>query len=288
MARQRNSIRRIVAIISAISVWFAALLQALQAFDVTGGRKISVNGEERGIAARSLDPTYLKEYWNYRRDQLGLDVVIIIFTAIGLFGLSYVALILKRVFKRYKSGDSDLPSFMVGCFFMGAVLCGISLLQSLGNTTIADYVSQFPELPPNGLQALDVAYTVSRGGTIYLFSSQFILISIGILICSYLTFQTSEMPLKHAVFGVITAIFGLLSFVFELIVFNTRERGVGIAFGLIVFAYGVILLPSWTVWLGVELRRLKQDLRALKEDDLEVKLNDLETQRSKNNQNNSD
>jgi len=283
MGRERNSVRRGVAIVSAISVWLAALLQMLQAFNVTGGRQVSVDGEERGNLARALNPTYLREYWNYKRDQLGVDVTIIVFTSIGLFGLAYITLILKRVFKRYKAGDSDLPSFMCGCFFMGAVLCGISLLQSLGLTTVADYVSQFDELPDIGIQAIDVAFNIGRGGTIYLFSSQFILVSIGILLCSYLTFQTAEIPLKHAVFGVVTGVFGLLTFAFELIVFNVRERGVGIAFGLLVLAYGVILLPIWTLWLGIELRRLKRDLRAIKESDLEVKLNDLEAKQSADN-----
>jgi len=279
MARERNSVRRGVAIASAISVWLAALLQMLQAFNVTGGRTVSVDGEERGNLARALNPTYLREYWNYKRDQLGVDVTIILFTSIGLFGLAYITLILKRVFKRYKGGDSDVPSFMCGCFFMGAVLCGISLLQSLGITTVADYYSQFDELPDVGIQAIDVAYVVARGGTIYLFSSQFILIPIGIFLCSYLTFQTSEIPMKHAVFGVVTGVFGVLTFVFELIVFNVIERGVGIAFGLLILAYGVILLPIWTLWLGIELRRLKQDLRAIKESDLEVRLNDIEVTR---------
>jgi len=271
--KERNSIRRSAAFVASVCVWLSALLQVLQAFNFTGGTTPAFNADS-GAKTRSLDIDFLRSYWSWKRNQRGVDVLIVLLLAIGLFGLSYCTLVLKRVFRRYKHGDSDIPSFMAGCFFIGAFLCGISLLETLGNTTTADFISGWPELPASGLQALHVSFVLNRGAFLYLFSSQFVLIPVGLLLYAFLTLVTGEMPARHAIFGVVVAMFGLLSFAFLLIVFNTDEFALSAAFGVILLIYGVILLPSWMVWLGVELRRLKQDQG--RDKSMEIKLNDLQ------------
>jgi len=273
--RERNSIRRTVAIISSICVWISALLQTLQAFNFTGGTAPEFN-VETGALSRSLDINFLKSYWAWKRDQRGVDVLIVLLLAIGLFGLSYCTLVLKRVFKRYKHGDSDIPGFMAGCFFLGATLCGISLLNTLGNTTTADFISSWAELPDVGLQALHISFTLNRGSFLYMFSSQFILIPVGLLLYAYLAITTSDMSPRHAIFGVVVAMFGLLTFAFLLIVFNTTEMALSAVFGVILLIYGVLLLPIWMIWLGIELRRIKQEQKGQdRDDEIEIRLNEV-------------
>jgi len=274
MARSRHSVRRTVAILSAICVWIAALLQALQSFGLTGDGP-SLRDPTFRANLRSLDYNTLQAYWNYRRDQLGIDVMVDLLTAAGLLGLAYCVLVLRRVFKRYKAGDSDIPGFMTGCFFIGALIPSVDLAQSIGNTTVADLMSQQQELPPVGLQALYVAYNVTRGSGIYLFSSQFIFISIGLALCAHLEFNTLEIPARHAVMSAITAAFGTLTFILEIITFNVDGPVPAYMFGISLLIYGLILLPIWTIWLGIELRRLKQDQLADKIDGMDVHLNTL-------------
>jgi len=270
----RHSVRRTVAILSALCVWIAALLQALQTFGLTGSGP-SLRDPTFRANLRALDYNTLQAYWNYRRDQLGIDVMVDLLTAAGLLVLAYCVLVLKRVFKRYKAGDSDIPGFMTGCFFIGALIPSVDLAQSIGNTTIADFMSQQQELPPVGLQALYVAYNVTRGSGIYLFSCQFIFISIGLAICAHLEFNTLEIPARHAIMSAITAAFGTLTFILEVITFNVDGPVPAYMFGISLLIYGLILLPIWTIWLGIELRRLKQDQVADKIDGMDVHLNTL-------------
>jgi len=251
-----HSVRVGLAVVSAIFIWIAALLQVLQNFNVTGGDALDFGDPNIRNGTRLLDPTTLRAYWAYKRSQLGIDVTVDLLAALGLAFLAWVVLILKRVFKRYKNGESDLPSFMAASFFIGAFLPSVEFLESLGFTTTADLISQSPSLPDIGIQTLHVAYYVDRGSSLYLFSSQFICVSTGILAASWLSWKTGELPKKHAIFGYITAVFGYLCFIFEIVTFNAGNR-VGYALGVFVVIYGVFLLPIWTIWLGFELRKIK-------------------------------
>jgi len=263
MARDRNSVRKAVAIVSGVFIWIAALMQVLQSTGATGGPK-SPDFSDQAVRnlTHALDVPTLKQFWVYKRHQLAVDTCVNLFTSGGLLGLAYCVLILKRVFKRWKGGDSDLPGFMTGCFFFGAILPSIQLLQSLGALTSADSISAWKTLPGNGLQSLYIAFALQRGSGIYLFSIQFLLVSIGLALASYLSIKTGELPARHAVMGYVTAAAGFLTFILEIIAFNAAQRASSITFGICLLLYGVVLLPIWTIWLGVELRRLKQDLKA--------------------------
>jgi len=274
--RDRHSIRRIVAICSAGLIWLAAILQVLQSVGVTPGPKQPNFGNKNTRSLlRQLDTATLIQYWQYKAGQLKTDTSIDIFYSAGLFSLAYCVLILKRVFRRFKNGDSDIPGFMSGCFFFGALFPSIQLLQSLGTTTIADGISQWKNLPATGLQSLYISYNLQRGSGIYLFSSQFIFVSIGLILASYLSLKTDELPAKHAILGFITAFFGLLCFMTEVITFNVDGRGAAITFGICLLIYGVICLPVWILWLGIELKRLKQDRDAQKAEGMDLNLNDI-------------
>jgi len=224
---------------------------------------------------RRLDIDALKTYWKYRSDQHGVDITVTLFYSAGLAALAYCAVVLKRVFKRYKQGTSDLPNFMSVCFIIGAFLPAVQFLQGLGLDTSADNISEWTELPDNALQALTVSFLASRGMAIYLFSLEFVFVSTGIALASFLSIKTEELPRKHAIMGIITASCGGLAFIFEIVVFNVEGLPLGIVFGITVLLYGVIFLPSWTIWLGVELRRLKQEQAVTKAEKMDVGLTEM-------------
>jgi len=247
-----HSIRRNVAIISAIFVWIAGILQVLEGFGVLGDDP-AFEPEQLQI----LDPTALQNYWDFRQSQMQVDIWIDLFLSLGLLGLSYCVLCLKRVFKRYKGGDSDLPGFMVASFFVGAVLPGIQLLESIGSTTVANLIVANPGFPPVGYQALQVAHLMQQGSGLFLVSSQFLFVSIGLAISAHLSFQTKELPAHHARMGVVTCIIGFLAFIFEIVSFASGATG--IVFGILVLLWGLILLPIWLVWLGALLVKLKAE-----------------------------
>jgi len=253
-----HSVRSFISIASAICIWLAAILQGLQYFGATGGPDLDL-GQNGRSQMRALDPPTLRKYWEYRRSQFGVDFMIDLLGALGLAGLAWSSLVLKRVFKRYKNGQSDLPGFMTGCFFIGAILPSTQFLQTMGYSTAANLMSAAPELPDSGIQALHVAYNISRGGIFYLVSVQFIFVSAGLIIASVLTYNTAQLSRKHAGLGFATAFMGIMTFIFEIISFNAREIGTGITLGVFVLLYGIILLPIWLVWLGAQLRHLKHD-----------------------------
>jgi len=270
MAHGRHSFRYTVAILSAIAIWIACLLQALQSFDLTGGVQPNFRDQAYQNNTRTLDPGTLRAYFNWKNGQRGVDVAIDLFASAGLGGLAYTVLVLKRVFRRHKGGDSDLPNLMSACFFIGALLPSIQFLQSLGSTVTSDWISQLNGLPDVGIQAVFVATRIQQGAGLYMFSIQFLFVSFGLAVSSHLTWKTSDLPSKHGVFGAITAAFGFMSFIFEIAAFNAQTMGVSITFGFFVLIYGVLLLPIWMIWLGIELKRLKMEQRQGGEDGIKL------------------
>jgi len=278
------SVRSIIAIASAVAIWLAAFLQLLQTFNATGGNPPPLFDRNFNQMLRILDPPSLRSYWSYQRSQVGINVLIDLLAAAGLAGLAYCVIILKRIFKRYKGGDSDLPAFMSASFAIGAILPAIEFLQSVGFSTTASLIAQSPNLPDVGIQALHVAYNVDRGSTLYLFSAQFICVSTGLVVASYLSWVTLELPKKHAILGFITAGVGYLTFIFEIASFNAGWPTAAV-FGVLIVIYGVILLPIWTIWLGFILRRLKKNQKneesMISRDNNLVQMKSLEVEETK-------
>jgi len=269
---ERHSVRRTVAIVSAVCIWISALLGVLQAFGVTGSDAAPPPNFQNQTLFHSLDPPTLRSYWAWKRAQRGTDIAMSLFASAGLAGLAYCVLVLKRVFKRYKGGHSDVPALMAGCFFLGAFLPAVEFMQTLGLTTTSDSISAYEGLPDVGIQALHVSYQATRGLAFYLWSMQFVFISVGLSVTSFLSFSTGQLSRKLAVVGIITAVTGFLTFIFEVVVFNVQSRETGYTFGIVLLLHQVILLPIWTVWLGIELKRLKQEQTADANDELDVNL----------------
>jgi len=255
----QHSVRGIVAILSAILIWLGTILSVLQILELTGGSPRPDFNSDTSKNFRKLDVPTLKLFWKYRSDQLPVDFFINVFISAGLMCLAYCVIILKRVFRRYRGGKSDIPNFMAGCFFLGAALPSLAILQLLGYTSAADYTSQWENLPDSGLQALHISYITAQGGSIYLWSTEFLLIPIGLFLCSLLAISTGDLSRRHAIWGIVTGVVGLLTFVMEVTAFNVSSPGVSITLAIVYLGYGVILLPVWTLWLGVILRRIKHD-----------------------------
>jgi len=208
----------------------------------------------------------------YKKSQQQLDVWIDIFISLSLLGLCYCTLCLGRVFKKYDNGISDLPSFMLGTFFFGAFLPSIATLEIIGSTVAGNFLASNQNFPPVGYQALQVAQVMQTGSTLFLISSQFLFIAMGVAIAAHLSFKTGEIPAHHARMGVVTAIVGFLCFTFEIATFSTANLGVTIILGILTILWSMILLPVWLIWLGVLLVRLKQhdEQAAVQGDDIRL------------------
>jgi len=256
----RHSIRTFLAVLSAIAIWIAALLQGLQSFGVTHDENIEAPNFNQTTAAllRKLDPPTLRQFWAFKKSQASIDISIDLLFSLGLLCLAYCVLCLKRVFKRWTK-DSDLPNFMTGCFFFGALIPSLQFLQTVGSTTTSNWVAGWEGLPDVGFQILYISNVLDQGRGLYLLSVQFLFISIGMAIVSHLSWKTGDLPKKHAVLGGITAVVGFVTFLLEFLTF--QAAGTGAAFGIFVLLWGIILIPSWTIWLGVELKRLKEEVR---------------------------
>jgi len=254
------SVRAIVAIGSAVVVWVGAILQALQAFGATSQPGTPLPNQDSD--PRTLDFQTLSALYAWKRTQIGFDIFINLLFAAGLLGLAYVTLILKRVFRKFRGGTTDMPKFMVGCFFIGAILPSVQFLQSVGFTTASAGMSDWAVMKdpnnPQPLQALFIATTLVRFSTIYLFSLQFIFIPIGLILASVMTLESEFLPRGHGILGAITGAIGLLVFILEIISYNEAGIAALAILGILVLLWGVILLPIWMVWLGVELRKLKE------------------------------
>jgi len=252
----RHSIRTFLAVLSAISIWLAALLQILQSFGVTHSEDAEQPSFNATVTAnfRKLDPPTLRQYFNFKKSQGNVDIAIDLLFALGLLTLAYCVLCLNRVFKRWTK-ESDTPNFMTGCFFIGSLLPSLSLLQTVGNTTTSNWIADWPGLPDDGIQILYVANVLNQGTNIYLLSMMFLFISLGLALTSYLSWKTGDLPRKHAILGGITGGCGFIAFILEVTSF--QSTGTGLAFAIFLLLWGIILLPAWTIWLGVELKRLK-------------------------------
>jgi len=253
---ERHSIRFFVAILSAIAIWVAALMQALQAFGVTHDESVEFpRGNE--TLWQSLDPKTMRGFWTFKQSQGGIDGAIDILFSLGLLCLTYCVLCLKRVFRRWTK-DSDLPNFMTGCFFFGAIVPCLQFLQTVGTTTTSNWVANWQDLPDVGYQILYVSNVLEQGGGIYTLSVQFLFVSIGIVIASHLSWKTGDLPKKHAILGGITAACGFVTFILEFLTF--QSAGTDAAWGFFILIWGIILIPIWTIWLGVELKRLRDEV----------------------------
>jgi len=259
---ERHSIRFGLSIVAALAIWIAAIIQTLEAFEVTASDEVDppLINSTTVYMYRKLDPQTLKNYFAYKRTQMGYDISIDLLFSLGFLCLAYCVLCLKRVFKRYKHGNTDVPNLMAGLFFFGALIPSLTFLDSVGNTTTASWISGWPGLADEGFQILYISSIMNQGKTLYLYSMQFLFISLGLALASYLSWNTAQLPRKHAVLGYVTSAVGFLTFIFEISSFQA-ERGnpVVLVFGLGILLWGIILLPSWTIWLGVELRRLKDE-----------------------------
>jgi len=259
-----HSVRRLVGVFSAIFLFISSLLQVLQLAEVTGVQPKAQTYQGNSTTADQVYWTheYLEDFWIYRRSQLGVDITIGLLMSIALLGLAYIVLCLKRVFRRYKGGDSDLPGFMLGCFAIGAILPSLSILQSLGGSTTAAVIAGVPEFPDEAFQSLQISYILNQGRSLYDQSAVFIFVSVGMLIAGILSVETGELPQGHAVLGFLTAVFGLISFALEVVTFQANGGAVVYGFAAFVVIWGMFLVPIWTLWLGVLLPRLKEQQKA--------------------------
>lgn len=275
------SVRRAVALASAVLIWLAALLQILQSTGATGE---FVPPPMRNGTDWEKDPTERSDVWRkhmeYENSQLSLNIAIGLFLSFGTFGLAYCVLCLKKIYKKYQSGRSDLPDMMLICFLFGSLMLAYEFIASLGSEIVivlgsAQTLNQINSMSPEKFEdiaeTIEVSSQVINGRKILIFGLLFILLSVGVLLSSIMSLRTGMLNVKHAKLGFVTAGAGFLCFITEIVllgslVFEATTAAHAIPFAIFLVLYGLILMPIWTVWLGFELARLKEDTVFRQED----------------------
>jgi len=268
------SVRRAVAIISAMLIWLAALIQILQSTGATGE---FTPPPMRNGTDWETDPLERQQVWRqhmeYENEQLSLNIAIGTFLSFGTFGLAYCVLCLKKIYKKYAAGRSDLPDMMLICFLFGSLMLAYEFIASLGSEIVIVLASiqslnsinsmtpaKFEDLAEN----IEMSSQINNGRKILIFALLFILLSVGVLLSSLMSLRTGMLNVKHARLGFVTAAAGFCCFITEVVVLTslvveTTTPAHAIPFAIFLVIFGLILMPIWTIWLGFELARLKED-----------------------------
>jgi len=268
------SVRKGVAFVSAMLIWLAALLQILQSTGATGQ---FTPPPMRNGTDWEADPSARVQVWRqhmeYENGQLALNIAIGGFLSFGTFGLAYCVLCLKKIYKKYAAGRSDLPDMMLICFLFGSLMLAYEFIASLGSEIVIVLASVQSLNNINSMsiekfediaETIEISSQVNNGRKILIFALLFILLSVGVLLSSLMSMRTGMLSVKHARLGIVTAVSGFLCFLTEVIlltslVFESTTAGHAIPFAVFLVIFGLILMPIWTVWLGFELARLKED-----------------------------
>jgi len=275
------SVRRAVALGSAILIWLAALLQILQFSSATAQ---FVPPPMNNGTDWEMDPTERIQVWTahmlYEKDQLAFNIFIGIFLSFGTFGLAYCVLCLKKIYKKYQSGRSDLPDMMLICFLFGSLMVAYEFIASLGSEivvvlasiqTLNNINSMTPAKFEDIAETIEISSQVINGRKILIMALLFILLSVGVLLSSLMSLRTGMLNVKHARLGFVTSGAGFICFITELVLVSsmlveTSTFAHAVPFAVFLVIFGLILMPIWTVWLGFELARLKEDTVFRQED----------------------
>jgi len=261
------------------------LLQILQSSNVVGTSRPDPVALNLNMSQWSSNVTvrasYLRAYWPYQNDQLAFDVPIGFFMCMGLAGLSYCVLCLKKVFKKYKRGRSDLPDMMLLCFVFGCLMTAYEFLANIGSeATVAVFASFITNANDDSFldqtsTAMMSSSILNTGRKIFIFALLFLFLSIGVLLAAIMGKTTGMLSKRHSHLGFVTSVFGFLTFVTEIALIGALYFGISngneevfYPFLATEVCFGLILMPIWTIWLGVELARLKEEYVFKRDDDV--------------------
>jgi len=269
------SVRRAIAIASAVLIWLAALLQILQVTGATGTDVVPPPMYNGTALEQAAERAAWKQHMEYENSQLALNIAIGAFFSFGTFGLAYCVLCLKKIFKKYQGGKSDLPDLMLICFLFGSLMLAYEFIADLGSEIIIVLSSNQalnsiddslePQKFQNIAQTIEISSAVNDGRKIFIFGLLFVLLSVGVLLSSLMSLRTNILNVHHARLGIVTAVAGFLCFIFQIVlltsmVYTTATFAHAAPFAVFMVIFGLILMPIWTVWLGFELARIKEDV----------------------------
>jgi len=104
-----------------------------------------------------------------------------------------------------------------------------------------------------------VGLQIGRGHSLFITLLRVFLISTGTLLCAYLCISSRVLPNGFMIYSGFVGIIGYISIIMAIIVSAAQvPGGAGPAFATIYIVWGVLLLPIWTLVLGIEVRRLKE------------------------------
>lgn len=266
---------RVVAFVATGLIFLAALVDALLFFGVTAGPPPDPLFFEfdyrssRVSATTALDPSYLEKSWQWNLDAFPSMLASDFLLAIGLFCVAYVSWVLT---KAYRATGGMAAKIMLIFFMLGAVVPAVGFLQNLGSTSAGDRIFSSWSDPYNAyatenvLVALELSFLMSMGRSVWIQATLYILLGGGFWFCGFLgLIHSSELRQVrlprafkwHSIFSFIIGFLGFVVFAVDVAKFFVKELYV--FYGFLTVIYLVLMIPAWTVWLGLLLPKIPSD-----------------------------
>jgi len=260
-------IGRLAISVCVILIWLAGILQSLNAWGVAP--KTYRPDDETRLAKQ-------EEVWRYRRDAQAVEFLMAFFQALGFLLFIRVSASLRKVWGMSFAAQGALTHYF---FTIGCILPAVALLQDLGSTQMANWITSWDELAPRALALVDVefAFIMNTSRTLWVTSMQFIFFAVAMWVhCDLVLNDEGRIPRSHGVFSAVVGIISVI--VFALKVSSFEHTYIMSAYGGMLFVYYMIMLPVWMIWLAVIFGRLKYTAPPMR---LPTQAEELETRPSK-------
>jgi len=218
----------------------------------SGGKKKEKRGTE----------IFLQQVWQQRNKAVDVEIIVDFLVAVHLLFFLYAIYVLFQMYKR------EVGYFRFTMFFSFVAATGfavVSFLQTMGLNIASRGMTEskgFSEIPYGfGYIALTITAAVGQSLSWWMYAADTVAMASGLMMIYWLNKKSSgndqqRLSVKLCYFGVAIAVLCYLQFLFEIILAlsDVFSHGIGVSFVILRVLIFLILMPIWTVWLGLQLK----------------------------------
>jgi len=168
----------------------------------------------------------------------------------------------------FKCTKEKLDILDLLCFFSfiaAAAFAVVSFLQTMGLNIASRGMTEskgWNEIPYGfGYIALTISHAVGQSLSWWMYASDTVAMATGLLMIFWLNRKSNgtdqqRLSVKLCNFGFVIAVLSFFQFLFEIIIAlsDVFNHGIGVTFVILRVLIYLILMPIWTVWLGLQLK----------------------------------
>ena len=221
-------------------------------------------GKWNFTAYQYLEANGLYSHWVDRKNMEGFHILDEFSGIIGYGAMIPVISFITPVLARGTPGV--LVNLALPCF---AIAAGLRIMEWTTNAGVrvgTDWMATWPIMKPTAahsnegdvqfIQVLEMIYRVQRMRDLMLFASDYLFISVAMFTLSKAQLDENVFSRKHGLLGYVISFLGIFHFIIDMIVLSTPGKfGWMIVAGISRGITGVILIPTWFVWLGCNLKQ---------------------------------